>query len=199
MKVIEINYPQDEQYLIVSNDIIYKENVFETYDKYGFKVGHENAGDYSIYNQYSDLSDSVLDEIRKRMNLSEDDEIELNGDNSSELAILINGEENEEAEDIATEFEHENSNYEEVLAITYWDGHNWKTFTLDGENPDGNLLDDDDETAKAILKAYNDVEMEDWLPATEKGDKDGYVFTSSNWVGHFEIAEVWDKDKFFLD
>jgi hypothetical protein len=35
MKVIEINYPQDEQYLIVSNDIIYKENVFETYDKYG--------------------------------------------------------------------------------------------------------------------------------------------------------------------
>ena len=80
--------------------------------------------------------------------------------------------------------------------IDYWDGHNWRTFYLDIDGTDyrdGELLDDDDETAKQILAEFKEAEFSQYKQGVSHAETEHYIFSKSQFVNSFWIASVATK------
>lgn len=147
----------ETKYFAIPADKIETLNVFETYDKYGQKVGHENAGDYHIDNSQSDAKSDCEIAIKEKYGV----EVSIDAHNScievidnTEVDEWISENEDENAGNFISELNafilewcNEKENISSCQGFTYWNGNDWKTIITDYEfdgNPSHSIVDDED-------------------------------------------------------
>ena len=136
------------------------------------------------------------------------------GINSAELSL--HGEDNEleaclgseisddplsEINKFAKTWRKENEWFDTPLYWNYYDNSNYKSILLHSEVEDANnnrqfdLLDNDDETAKAVIAAYDRAEdaPRNWENgfSTYYDEETGYEIRFSQWSGHGSMADVY--------
>ena len=159
--------------------------------------------DYSLKNDESECEYDMMKAIEQEFNVDsselslygEDNELEacLDSEISDELLAEINK--------FAKNWRKENEWFDSPLYWNYYDNSNYKSVLLHSEMEDANnnrqfdLLDNDDETAKAVIAAYD--RAEDVPRKWENGystfidEETGYEIRFSQWCGHASVADVY--------
>lgn len=155
----------------------------ETYDKYGFLVSAENAGDYCLENSTCDrLREEFLNAIKLAgFEVKEDDTFE----------DFVESE-NAEIKAFTEKWREKNESYNNVLAWNYFDGHNWRTITIDSDNYDceANYEKMENEESEEILRLFNEVYFDEFNNGFSKIKKGGYTFVKSQFAGNPFWADV---------
>lgn len=160
---------------------IIEENKFETtrlsecYDKFGQKIGKENAEDYCLENSYcTELRERFLNDLQTAgfevENKSWEDFVESD-DNS--------------IKEFVENWRDENEAYTEALAYNYWDGNNWRSVILD-DDANGysvNYEKVEQELAEQVLTAYKNVTFPDYKFGKSEVESDGFVFLKTQYPG----------------
>ena len=158
--------------------------------------------DYSLENGESECEYDMMKAIEKEFNV-DSSELSLYGENN-ELETCTDSEISDELlakiNDFAKTWRKENEWSDSPTYWNYYDGSGYKSVLLHSEVEDANnnrqfdLLDNDDETAKAVIAAYD--RAEDAPREWENGfsiyyDETGYVIRFSQWSGHGSMADVF--------
>lgn len=192
----------EENELLLVNDIFETMNVSDVYYS-GQKTGEEAAGDYSIYNQYASADHDCIKDFVNTLNASQDEEdylvsiLEISGD---ELLIpdsydesytdIITSIDEAKAHEFILNWEKENAIYEKCTAHTYWDGHNFKTITVQVENGEPTHEICEGEEFEKMIAEYETAEKVKDVTGGEIWKSENFYYNKSFWQGHFEIAEV---------
>ena len=195
------------------NDIVVLENLQQEDDQPRYLVvlskeieNHAADGssyDYSLENNDSECEYDMMKAIEKKFGVNadyfslygEDNEIEsyISSEISDELLPELNT--------FANKWRKENEWFDNPIYWNYFDGSNWKSELLHSEEEYANdnrqydLLDNDDETAKEIIAAYD--RAEDSPKQWENGystfidEETGYEIRFSQWCGHASMADVY--------
>lgn len=195
------------------NDIVVLENLQQEDDQPRYLVvlakeieNHAADGssyDYSLNNDESECEYDMMKAIEKKFGVNtaelslygEDNELEacIGSEISDELLDKIN--------DFAKKWREENEWFDKPLYWNYFDGSNWRAELLHSEVEDVNdnrqydLLDNNDETAKEVIAAYD--RAEDVPRQWENGystfidEETGYEIRFSQWYGHASMADVY--------
>ena len=159
--------------------------------------------DYSLKNDESECEYDMMKAIEKKFGINsaelsicgEDNELEacLDSEISDELLVKINK--------FAKGWRKENEWFDNPLYWNYYDNSNYKSILLHSEVEDANnnrqfdLLDNDDETAKAVIAAYDRAEdaPREWENgfSTYYDEETGYEIRFSQWSGHGSMADVY--------
>lgn len=159
--------------------------------------------DYSLKNGESECEYDMMKAIEKKFGINsaelslcgEDNELEacLDSEISDELLSEINK--------FAKKWRKENEWFDNPLYWNYYDNSNYKSILLHSEVEDVNnnrefdLLDNDDETAKAVIAAYDRAEdaPREWENgfSTYYDEETGYEIRFSQWSGHGSMADVF--------
>ena len=159
-------------YLAIDSEKIETLNVFETYDQYGQEVGHGNAGDYHIDNQYSDAKQDCIAAIQEKFGVEVNidthnvcvetiDNTEVDEWISDEIDPAVAGEFINEINTFISEWVEENSTYTTLKGFNYWDGNNWKTVVVEMEHGDckSHQLVDDEDLIEELNKSIEEKEF----------------------------------------
>lgn len=159
--------------------------------------------DYSLKNGESECEYDMMKAIEKKFGINsaelslcgEDNELEacLDSEISDELLSEINK--------FAKNWRKENEWFDNPLYWNYYGNSNYKSILLHSEAEDVNnnrefdLLDNDDETAKAVIAAYDRAEdaPREWGNgfSTYYDEETGYEIRFSQWSGHGSMADVF--------
>lgn len=159
--------------------------------------------DYSLKNSESECEYDMMKAIEKKFGINsaelslygEDNELEACFDSeiSDELLAEINK--------FAKGWRKENEWFDNPLYWNYYDNSNYKSILLHSEAEDANnnrqfdLLDNDDETAKAVIAAYDRAEdaPRNWENgfSTYYDEETGYEIRFSRWSDHGSMADVF--------
>lgn len=203
------NYPNP--ILAISAEIEEME-LHETYDQFGQLVGHDNAGDYSIYNQYSYADSDCLKELIEHFQITSqtndyntpDDVDFLSINSDGEIDITLNIEEQDienfdraKINAFIKKWEEENAEYNTIKGFDYWDGSNWRTIVVEDhvwDNPTHKVIEDE--------SLESEIESKEWI-------KDGFgkkIYESKNyWIihdytqGSFASYELYVKEEYDLE
>lgn len=184
----------------------------KTYDKFGQTIGHDNADDYSIHNQYSYAAADCLGELIEHFQITSkindyntpDDVDFLSIDYNSKIEIIIDIDEEdienfdrEKINDFIKKWEEENAEYNTVKGFDYWGGRYWKTVTVEDstfDEPTHKIIEDDSLEAE--------IDSKEWI-------KDGFgkkIYESENyWIihnyceGSFASYELYSKEEYNLN
>lgn len=196
------------------DDIVVLENLqHEDYDQPKFLVvlakeienyaADGSSYDYSLKNDESECEYDMMKAIEKEFNV-DSSELSLYGENN-ELETCIGSEISDEQlaeiNKFAKNWRKENEWFDSPLYWNYYDGSNWRSEVLRSEVEDVNnnrqfdLLDNDDETAKEVIAAYDRAEdvPRNWENgfSTFIDEKTGYEIRFSQWSGHGSMADVF--------
>ena len=195
------------------NDIVVLENLHQEDDQPRYLVvlakeieNHAADGssyDYSLNNNESECEYDMMKAIEKKLVVNtselslygEDNELEacIGSEISDELITKINN--------FAKNWRKEYEWFDKPLYWNYFDGSNWRSELIHSEeegvndNRQYDLLDNDDETAKKIIAAYD--RAEDSTKQWENGystfidEETGYEIRFSQWFGHASMADVY--------
>lgn len=185
----------------------------DTYDQFGQKIGHDNAGDYSIHNSYSDAEYYCIKELIEKFKLKfvDEDNNEDNNDYLHQQLTIQGGKinlENFEDEDIINfdekainafikKWEEKNAEYNTVEGFNYWDGRNWQTVIVEDnvfDRPTHKIIEND--------SLESEIDSKEWI-------KDGFgkkLYESENyWIiqnycqGSFSAYELYAKEEYDLE
>lgn len=169
----------DNEFYIVSTSNIKEVNLCDCYNDYGQAIGHYDAGDYSLENSESSMLSDMIDRGCPVFGDSFSD-IELNDDltisNAEELGL---SDRESEINDFIKSYEEENSYYNTVKAIQYWDGHNNRSLIIGGLEVGGTAEIVEDDQAIGILEEYQSIEPGEYNNGfcSVHGEKYQYKFT----------------------
>ena len=168
---------------------IIEENKFETtrlsecYDKFGQKIGKENAEDYCLENSYcTELRGRFLNDLQTAgfevENKSWEDFVESD-DNS--------------IKEFVENWRDENEAYTEALAYNYWDGNNWRSVILydDANGYSVNYEKVEEELAEKVLAAYENVTFPDCKFGKSEVESDGFVFLKTQYSCDPFLATIY--------
>ena len=159
--------------------------------------------DYSLKNGESECEYDMMKAIEKKFGINsaelsicgEDNELEacLDSEISDDLLSEINK--------FAKTWRKENEWFDTPLYWNYYGNSNYKSILLHSEVEDVNnnrqfdLLDNDDETAKAVIAAYDRAEdvPRNWENgfSTFIDEETGYEIRFSQWSGHGSMADIY--------
>lgn len=178
------------RYFAIPEDKIETLNLHDTYDRNGQQIGHTNAGDYSIDNEYCDAESDCLEALKQKFNITSlkndfndparIDFLQIRGfeiyNNSNIDESDIENYDEEKINAFIAEWEKENAIYETVQGFDYWDGSNWDTITTASEHgePSHEVISDDELTSE-LNEAIESREFQ----------KEGFgkkIFIFGNWV-----------------
>lgn len=184
----------DGPYYIVDKKYIERCFVYDCYNDWGGKIGHTDAGDYSLYNLEID---SAMYDMRSAG-------CKIFGEGFSDIDLYSNGElsiENydelkgvtaseEEIIEWMYEWEKNNAIYTEADVITWWDGSNNNTRIIDG-----------DEWVADLVRIDGSEILADFEKALQRGDVsesdyeheyrgDVYCFTMHPYIPSFYNYKV---------
>lgn len=195
------------------NDIVVLENLQQEDDQPRYLVvlakeieNHAADGssyDYSLNNDESECEYDMMKAIEKKFEVNtselsiygEDNELEtcIGSEISDELLAEINK--------FAKKWREENEWFDKPLYWNYFDGSNRKSELLHSEvegvndNRQYDLLDNNDETAKEVIAAYDRAEdvQREWENgySTFIDEETGYEIRFSQWSGHGSMADVY--------
>lgn len=164
---------------IVSTSEIKEVNLCDCYNDNGQVIGHYDAGDYSLENSESGMLSDMIDrgcpvfgdsfadiELDSDLTISNAEELGLS-DRESEINAFIKS------------YEEENSCYNTVKAIQYWDGHNNRSLIIEDLEVNGTAEIVDDNQAREILEEYQSIEPGEYNHGFNyvQGEKYQYKFT----------------------
>lgn len=195
------------------DDIVVLENLQQQDDEPRFLVvlakeienyaADGSSYDYSLKNNECQCEYDMMTAIERKFGINsaelslygEDNELEACFDSeiSDELLAEINK--------FAKNWRKENEWFDNPLYWNYYDNSNYKSVLLHSEVEDANnnrqfdLLDNDDETAKAVIAAYDRAEdaPREWDNgfSTYYDEETGYEIRFSQWSGHGSMADVY--------
>lgn len=159
--------------------------------------------DYSLKNGESECEYDMMKAIEKEFNV-DSSELSLYGEDNELEACLdseISDELLSEINKFAKNWRKENEWFDSPTCWNYYDGSGYKSILLHSEvedvnnNREFNLLDNDDETAKAVIAAYDRAEdaPREWENgfSTYYDEETGYEIRFSQWSGHGSMADVF--------
>ena len=137
-EVLKSFFDYGDVYYLVDKDSITTCELYDCYNNWGGKIGHTDAGDYSLHNT---VGDSALFDMRQEgckvfgegfadVELGYDAE-DIYISNYDELEGITASE--EEIDAWLNEWEKNNANYMTTDVITFWNGHNMESHMLDAE------------------------------------------------------------------
>ena len=195
------------------DDIVVLENLQQEDDQPRFLVvlakeienyaADGSSYDYSLENGESECEYDMMKAIEKEFNV-DSSELSLCGE-YNELEACIGSEISDELlakiNDFAKTWRKENEWFDSPTCWNYYDGSGYKSVLLHSEVEDVNnnrqfdLLDNDDETAKAVIAAYDRAEdaPRNWENgfSTFIDEETGYEIRFSLWSGHGSMADVF--------
>ena len=195
------------------DDIVVLENLQQEDDQPRFLVvlakeienyaADGSSYDYSLKNNECECEYDMMKAIEKEFNV-DSSELSLYGENN-ELETCIGSEISDELlakiNDFAKTWRKENEWFDSPTYWNYYDGSGYKSILLHSEVEDANnnrqfdLLDNDDETAKAVIAAYDRAEdaPREWKNgfSTYDDEETGYEIRFSQWSGHGSMADVY--------
>jgi hypothetical protein len=119
------------KYYAIPSDKIETISLHETYDQYGQTIGHTNAGDYSIENEYCEAESLCITDLCEKFNIENDNINAIHPDGDIELEDQVENLDIEAVKNFILIWEKENCTYTTVNGFNYWDGHNNKTITTE--------------------------------------------------------------------
>ena len=159
--------------------------------------------DYSLKNNECQCEYDMMKAIEKEFGINSA-ELSLCGEDNELEACLdseISDEQLAEINKFAKNWRKENEWFDNPLYWNYYDNSNYKSVLLHSEVEDANnnrqfdLLDNDDETAKAVIAAYDRAEdaPREWENgfSTYYDEETGYEIRFSQWSGHGSMADVY--------
>lgn len=203
------NYPNP---ILAISAEIEELKLHETYDQFGQLVGHDNAGDYSIYNQYSYADADCLKELIEHFQITSqandynnpDDVDFLSIDSDCEIHITLNIEEYEienfdraKINEFIAKWEEQNADYNTVKGFNYWDGSNWRTIVVEDhvwDSPTHEIIAND--------TLESEIHSKEWI----KDEFGKVIYESKNyWIidnltqGSFASYELYSKKEYDLE
>lgn len=177
-----IDYATEEEYEIMNENQFEIVALSDTYGNYGQKIERGDAGDYIqlLTQEAVDFANTHNEEGNNINEFSIDDIISAYDD--CQLVCDIIEYLNSESYALTQEM---------VLAHTYWDGHNWKTITIEVETNEPSHVRVNSEKEKEILSEY--FRFDDYNKdgaGLERANGEAYFFVRSNWQGSYELATV---------
>ena len=162
-----------------------------------------SSNDYSLENGESECEYDMMKAIEKEFNV-DSSELSLYGENN-ELETCIGSEIIDELlakiNDFAKTWRKENEWFDSPTYWNYYAGSGYKSILLHSEVEDVNdnrqfgLLDNDDETAKKVIAAYDRAEdaPREWENgfSTYDDEETGYEIRFSRWSDHGSMADVF--------
>lgn len=159
--------------------------------------------DYSLKNGESECEYDMMKAIEQEFNV-DSSELSLYGENNELEACFgseISDELLAEINKFAKNWRKENEWFDSPLYWNYYGNSNYKSILLHSEAEDANnnrqfdLLDNDDETAKAVIAAYDRAEdaPREWENgfSTYYDEETGYEIRFSQWSNHGSMADVY--------
>ena len=159
--------------------------------------------DYSLKNGESECEYDMMKAIEKEFGINSA-ELSLYGEDNELEACLdseISDEQLAEINKFAKNWRKENEWFDNPLYWNYYGNSNYNSILLHSEvedvnnNREFNLLDNDDETAKAVIAAYDRAEdaPRKWENgfSTYYDEETGYEIRFSRWSGHGSMADVF--------
>lgn len=116
----------EDVYYAIDSAKIETMNLCDTYDQFGQKVGHTDAGDYHPDNSASTILDDCLDAITEKFKINTGD-IEFDEDNDLLFPEDNYPENMSEIRAYAKTWIDEHKNETTCEGFTFWNGHNWQT------------------------------------------------------------------------
>ena len=195
------------------NDIVVLENLQQEDDQPRYLVvlakeienyaADGSSYDYSLENNDSECEYDMMKAIEKEFDV-DSSELSLYGENN-ELETCIGSEISDELlaeiNKFANNWRKENEWFDNPLYWNYFDGSGYKSVLLHSEleyandNRQFDLLDNDDETAKAVIAAYDRAEdaPRKWENgfSTYDDEETGYEIRFSQWSGHGSMADIY--------
>ena len=172
--VLKRNEEDNRMYIIEENKFEMT-LLSECYDKFGQKIGKENAEDYCLGNNYcTELREKFLSDLRVAGFEVEEDAGE----------DIIESEDNSVKEFVENRRD-ENEAYTEASACNYRDGNNWRSVILD-DDANGysvNYEKVEQELAGQVLTAYKNVTFPDYKFGKSEVESDGFVFLKTQYPG----------------
>lgn len=168
----------------------------ECYEEHGQKWGHCNAQDYSLHNSECDAEKNCLKELRKKFKIDGELEVLIN-DNNKGFFINTDAELSDkkikEINSFIDNWEKKNSNYEEVLAYTYFEGHNLNTIIIKGDNFDEcctHEVIEDEEFIQELEEAIDNKKLESDDDILKKYKGGRFLITYNRHVSSFANYEI---------
>lgn len=159
--------------------------------------------DYSLKNDESECEYDMMKAIEQEFNV-DSSELSLYGEDNELEACLdseISDEQLAEINKFAKNWRKENEWFDNPLYWNYYGNSNYKSVLLHSEveyvnkNRQFDLLDNDDETAKAVIAAYDRAEdaPREWENgfSTFIDEETGYEIIFSRWSDHGSMADVF--------
>lgn len=177
--------------LVVSSEIETL-NIADTYNQYGAKVGHTDAGDYSIKNiSYSDAYWDMLAAVRSKYNI--DETIEFDIDVEDLVATEEIGVGAAELKDFCEEWCKENETFNTIEGFNYWDGRNWQTVTTFCEfnEPSHEVIE-----VPGLTEELDNISFIESKGGRDFYESENYWIVESHHQGYFEKYSVYPKSEF---
>ena len=159
--------------------------------------------DYSLKNGESECEYDMMKAIEKEFGINSA-ELSLYGEDNELEACFDSGISDEQLAEInkfAKKWRKENEWFDNPLYWNYYGNSNYNSILLHSEvedvnnNREFNLLDNDDETAKAVIAAYDRAEdaPRKWENgfSTYYDEETGYEIRFSQWSGYGSMADVY--------
>lgn len=184
---ISQNDPSDD-ILVVSEKAIESVAIADTYDHYGQKVGHIDAGDYLTIEtqEAADAANEIYNNNRQEWD-DETPPIE-----KFQVGDAVSAYDYSDVFDALIDHDGVTLEQEEIQAIQYWDGHNFRTFALEGDGQDGEIIDDDDLIEK-LESALDEMEYSHETTGCKYWETENFVICESAWQGAFERYSISRK------
>lgn len=196
MKAIRNKNSFEHEVLLVSDDMIEKGLMNDTYNNYGQPISSYEAGDWCFYNpDFMDRAKEAAEVVIPNINWDNYNiyaigifEVEID----SVYSIDPNSKETSEIQSVMNKWATDNYQATEATYINYWDGHNFKSIVLECEQfsdcLEWELLDDTQ--ASFYIDLFNRANFGSWDCGQRRDIVDGYEITQSQWESNFEIARI---------
>lgn len=195
------------KYFAIDAEKIETLNEFETYDRYGQTVGHENAGDYHIDNQYCSAKQDCIAAIEEKFGVDVNidthnqvveviDNTEVDEWISEQTDPAVAGELISEINTFISEWAEENQTLTTCKGFNFWDGSNWATVVVQREHTDNvsHEILDDEELIKELNQAIEDKEYVKSEFGKEKYQSGNWAIVDNHCQGSWATFEIREAE-----
>lgn len=172
---------EDAPIIVFDNDVFEMKPISDLYGQYGQQIGYCDSG---AWIELTDKQAAWLND-------------ELETEQYIEGTIINAYDDYETFESIVDKFGDDCVNDEEVLAYTYWNGHNFKSIIINnGDNWDTHETVSD-ELASELFEIINsdDFCLEKAGPYQQEYRSEKWLFIESNFQGHPEFCMIVENEE----
>jgi hypothetical protein len=178
------NYIGSDKYFITKRSNFGKINACDIYSNSGQLVDCCNAGCYSFSSSDSNFREDCLTEIKKHFKNVIVKDLKYVTSAEDMIKLFENHSEFEKIKKFIIGFEKNNEEHMKVVAWTFWDGSNWKTFIL-RSNTYCDIVEVDKEIAEKVLSEMPKIPWIDGIIKTIKTKNFSFTFSkyeSDPWI-----------------